>query len=54
MICFHKLFLNFMNKLGIPCKNCNPCAILSGYGGAGTFSDGKPIIQSLKNGRRSE
>jgi hypothetical protein len=30
-----------MNKLGIPCKNCNPCAVLSGYGGAGTFSDGK-------------
>ena len=30
-----------MNKNKIPCKNCNPCAILSGYGGAGTFSDGK-------------
>ena len=30
-----------MNKLNIPCQNCNPCAILSGYGGAGTFSDGK-------------
>ena len=30
-----------MNKLGVPCQNCNPCAILSGYGGAGTFSDGK-------------
>ena len=30
-----------MNKLGVPCKNCNPCQILSGYGGAGTFSDGK-------------
>ncbi len=30
-----------MNKLGIPCQNCNPCAILAGYGGAGTFSDGK-------------
>ena len=30
-----------MNKNGIPCQNCNPCAILSGYGGAGTFSDGK-------------
>lgn len=30
-----------MSKLGVPCKNCNPCAILSGYGGAGTFSDGK-------------
>lgn len=23
------------------CANCNPCSILSGYGGAGTFSDGK-------------
>lgn len=30
-----------MNKLKVPCKNCNPCAILSGFGGAGTFSDGK-------------
>ena len=30
-----------MNEKGIPCQNCNPCAILSGYGGAGTFSDGK-------------
>jgi len=30
-----------MNKLGTKCTNCNPCQILSGYGGAGTFSDGK-------------
>ncbi len=30
-----------MNKNHVPCQNCNPCAILSGYGGAGTFSDGK-------------
>ncbi len=30
-----------MNKLKCPCKNCNPCNILSGFGGAGTFSDGK-------------
>ena len=30
-----------MNKNKIPCQNCNPCNILSGYGGAGTFSDGK-------------
>ena len=30
-----------MNKQNIPCQNCNPCNILSGYGGAGTFSDGK-------------
>ena len=30
-----------MNSKGISCINCNPCNILSGYGGAGTFSDGK-------------
>ena len=30
-----------MNKKNVPCQNCNPCAILAGYGGAGTFSDGK-------------
>jgi len=30
-----------MNKKGVPCQNCKPCAVLSGYGGAGTFSDGK-------------
>ncbi len=29
-----------MKDIGI-CVNCNPCNILSGYGGAGTFSDGK-------------
>ena len=29
-----------MNKYGTKCLNCNPCQILSGYGGAGTFSDG--------------
>ena len=29
-----------MKKTGI-CADCNPCSILSGYGGAGTFSDGK-------------
>ena len=29
-----------MAKTG-KCANCNPCQILSGYGGAGTFSDGK-------------
>ena len=30
-----------MNKYKTKCVNCNPCRILSGYGGAGTFSDGK-------------
>lgn len=29
-----------MKKTGI-CVNCEPCNIMSGYGGAGTFSDGK-------------
>lgn len=30
-----------MNSKHIACVNCNPCNIMSGYGGAGTFSDGK-------------
>ena len=30
-----------MNSKGVSCTNCNPCNIMSGYGGAGTFSDGK-------------
>lgn len=30
-----------MNKKNIPCVNCKPCNIMAGYGGAGTFSDGK-------------
>ena len=30
-----------MNTKNIACANCNPCNIMSGYGGAGTFSDGK-------------
>lgn len=30
-----------MNKNNVPCINCQPCQILSGFGGAGTFSDGK-------------
>lgn len=30
-----------MSKTGCACKNCKPCGILSGFGGAGTFSDGK-------------
>ena len=29
-----------MKKTG-KCINCQPCQILSGFGGAGTFSDGK-------------
>ena len=26
---------------GLGCVNCNPCSLLSGWGGAGAFSDGK-------------
>ena len=42
-----------MNKKGVPCQNCNPCAILSGYGGAGTFSDGKlnTLTKDIENGQ---
>ena len=39
--CFARKRVCPMNQKGIPCQNCKPCAILSGYGGAGTFSDGK-------------
>lgn len=30
-----------LNKDKKECINCSPCSILSGFGGAGTFSDGK-------------
>ena len=39
-----------MNQKGTKCINCNPCQILSGYGGAGTFSDGK-LVFSPKVGK---
>jgi len=28
-------------KEGCPCQRCSPCSLLSGWGGAGAFSDGK-------------
>ncbi len=28
-------------RKGLPCLRCNPCSVLSGWGGAGAFSDGK-------------
>ena len=41
-----------MNRDKTKCLNCNPCGILSGYGGAGTFSDGKtnshPKIRKIR------
>ncbi|MGE5554061.1 MAG: NAD(P)/FAD-dependent oxidoreductase [Betaproteobacteria bacterium] len=29
------------NERGVTCKSCNPCSMVSGWGGAGAFSDGK-------------
>lgn len=31
----------FAQEPGGKCRNCRPCAIMSGWGGAGAFSDGK-------------
>lgn len=31
---------------GIGCQRCSPCSILSGWGGAGPFSDGKLVLSS--------
>ena len=36
-------------KLG-RCVNCNPCAIMSGWAGAGAFSDGKLSLSHAGGG----
>lgn len=35
---------------GYECVNCDPCAVLSGWGGAGAFSDGKLTLSSEVGG----
>ena len=35
---------------GLGCKNCEPCALLSGWGGAGAFSDGKLTLSTEVGG----
>ena len=35
---------------GLGCINCNPCQLLSGWGGAGAFSDGKLTLSTLVGG----
>jgi len=35
---------------GLGCINCNPCHLLSGWGGAGTFSDGKLTLSTSVGG----
>ena len=37
-------------KRGLGCINCTPCALLSGWGGAGAFSDGKLTLSTEVGG----
>ena len=36
------------------CRNCQPCAILTGWGGAGAFSDGKLTLSPAVGGHLTE
>ena len=36
------------------CRNCQPCAILTGWGGAGAFSDGKLTLSPAVGGHLPE
>lgn len=38
----------------VSCKACHPCGLLSGWGGAGAFSDGKLILSPEVGGFLSE
>jgi uncharacterized FAD-dependent dehydrogenase len=38
------------SKRGFECLNCEPCAILSGWGGAGAYSDGKLTLSTEVGG----
>jgi len=44
----------FARQPGGECRNCQPCAILSGWGGAGAFSDGKLTLSPAVGGHLSE
>ena len=35
---------------GFECVNCDPCTVLSGWGGAGAFSDGKLTLSTEVGG----
>ena len=39
---------------GGKCRNCQPCAILAGWGGAGAFSDGKLTLSPAVGGHLAE
>ena len=40
-----------MHDRGTECKHCSPCSVLSGWGGAGAYSDGKLTLSPDVGGR---
>jgi hypothetical protein len=43
-----------IRETGGPCRHCQPCSILTGWGGAGAFSDGKLTLSPAVGGHLSE
>lgn len=43
-----------MENKKVKCQHCNPCAIVSGWGGAGAFSDGKLTLTTEFGGTLDE
>ncbi len=43
-----------IREQGGGCRNCRPCAILNGWGGAGAFSDGKLTLSPAVGGHLAE
>ncbi|MGI9951507.1 NAD(P)/FAD-dependent oxidoreductase [Moorellaceae bacterium AZ2] len=41
-------------ETGCACRNCSPCSVVSGWGGAGAFSDGKLTLSPEVGGWLSE
>jgi uncharacterized FAD-dependent dehydrogenase len=39
---------------GKPCLHCNPCSIMTGWGGAGAYSDGKLTLSPASGGHLEE
>lgn len=38
------------NRQGLPCRGCRPCSMVTGWGGAGAFSDGKLTLTTEVGG----
>jgi uncharacterized FAD-dependent dehydrogenase len=43
-----------IRESGAKCRNCQPCAILTGWGGAGAFSDGKLTLSPAVGGHLAQ